>query len=181
MTRIQRPALLALALMVLSLPAAGAESPTSGACDSTGVLVCVGADVGASVACGLDATGLATCSWTYGWVTTGYSPAQLPGHENDTVTTLVRICPGNGPCQDATTVATHGCAWTPVAGCDHSSSPPGGSTTAQLALGECLTVEVQMSVDVAGVVVEGGPALAHAAFHNAGGNGGAVCRVDDGR
>lgn len=173
-------ALVLLLATVLVLPFAAAESPQHGACDSTGRLVCAGADVGASVQCTASATGFASCAWTAGWLTQGSSPLQLPGHESHVVRIDATVCGPSG-CVDLRTDGGSSCSWLPAMSCTDDHAEPPGSATAQLALGQCLTVHVDMVVDIVASASAGSVSVATASYHGTGGGAGAACFDDNGR
>ncbi len=177
---------IAIALLfvtVTAIPAGAAEGPLNGTCDDSGRLVCAGADVGANVNCSADLQGNAACSWTYGWITTAFSPLGLPGDESHTTITAIEICDGSGACSTEERIVESDCSWGPLMACDDSTgtgdAPEHYSTT--LAVGECVTVTVQVAVVIDASVVTGGPALAAVHFENDGGSAGTACLFNNGR
>jgi hypothetical protein len=178
-----RPAPLVLVLLVALSPTAAAlplptdEGPTHGACDSTGLLVCAGADTGASVQCSIAFSGGdAGCQWSYGFLTTAYSPVGLPGSATEVYHATVRACSSLHGCVDAPWSSGDACSFTGPVACTHGVSGDPGQQAFTLALGECVTVTVLTEVWVNATAT-----LASVAFHNAGSGAGAACYVDDGR
>lgn len=177
--------LAASAAFALASPAHAAvidETPTSGSCDGTGRLVCAGADVGASVACETDNAGLATCRWTYGWITTAYSPVGLPGSETHAVAWETTLCSSVSGCTtlDAGN-APSSCSWVGVFSCDESHGFGPLTSTRALAMGECVTLKVTLHAVIDADAAAGGVTLAHAHFVNDGEGAGATCFLDNGR
>lgn len=176
------PVLLAVSLATGLAPSLTQETPQHGACDATGKLVCGGADVGATVTCNTDNTPHAACAWTFGWLTEGFSPAQLPGNETHVLDASVRICSSVSGCEAP--ILFHletACAWGPALDCLDSRQGPAGSATRPLALGECVRIDVDVQATIDAAVVDGVAQLARAHFHNAGTAAGAACYVDNGR
>ena len=178
-----RPAPLALVLLVALSPTAAAlplpvdESPTHGACDSTGLVVCAGADVGANVQCTASLAGDAgSCSWTYGFLTTEYSPLGLPGSGAEAYHATVRACSSVHGCAQTPWSAEASCTFVGVTACTHDTAGAPGEQAFTLVLGECMTITVLLDAWVNATTP-----LGSVAFHNAGEAAGAVCYVDNGR
>lgn len=173
---------LTLLLAALTIPGlAGAEGPTDGACDDTGLLVCAGMDLGANVACATDDAGLATCTYTYGWITTAYSPAALPGAESHAVEVVVSVCDGSGLCAAGAQRFEDACAWTAASSCDWSVGTEPRTFQKQLAMGECVTLRVDLQGSIEAETAHPSPRLASVAFDATGTGAGATCLLDDGR
>ena len=181
--RLLHRALLLLTLLFLCVPPARAESPTHGACDATGRLVCAGADLGADVRCAVAIANPArvSCAWTYGWLVEGSSPVHLPGRESHVVDATVRVCSSVSGCETTPFHHAGACSWIGLATCLDSQSGPAGSVARDLALGECLTVTVDLAASIEASVVDGVATLATAQYHATGQGAGAICLVDDGR
>lgn len=179
---------LAVVLVLLLVPTAGAifvpsgEVPGHGACDASGRLVCAGVDVGGTVTCATDAAGLAACTYRYGFLTIGYSPLGLPGSEQESERATLRTCSSFHGCTDAPFPEVHAaCAWIAASSCGRSLGSEPATTSAQLALGDCLTVTVMMDADIGALVPDEAAPLATASYHNAGDAAGETCFVDNGR
>lgn len=176
--------LAALALLVaLAQPAVALstnEGPRDGACDESGVIACAGIDLGANVDCDITPTGVASCSWTRGWLSTAYSPLALGGSETHVVTTNLIVCV-HAVCEGTMTVDKVSCEWLPGASCDDGVGVPMESMSEQLALGECLQITVVMHGHIAAATTLGPFEMGAVTFENEGGDAGATCYVDDGR
>lgn len=176
-----------LILMVASSPtsaavfAPGGETPRGGTCDPSGLIVCAGADAGANADCEITPAGSISCWWSYGWLTAAWSRAGLPGSESHTANVLVTACSSMTGCETVDShEATSSCAWDVGGACVDGPGffPPGLSR--QLAMGECLTVTVDVHATIEAQA--GPPGLANAVTWTTHGTHGAQeCRLDDGR
>lgn len=190
-TRILTPILVALvAAAAFATTPAGAvigqpgESPDDGDCDATGLLACAGLDVGADVQCAVDGAGNVACAYTYGWISTAYSPVGIPGEETHIVTATITTCIiGSGPESCSAQTREHGdaCAWVGPMTCDDSGGPNPGSVSAALAMGECARVTVTMHGVIDARAFVGTSEAASVHFENVGEGAGAACFLDDGR
>ena len=173
---------LAALLTTATLPAA-AERPLDGDCDDSGVVVCAGMDLGASVQCSVALDGSdASCAWTFGALSAAFSPLALPGHESHVVTGTITICTPGQAC--STTPFSHeaSCAWAPAFECGDSYGPnPGATDPVTLLDGECVTVTVALSGTIDAEVVDPALSLATVSFSNEGGDAGSACFYSNGR
>lgn len=176
------PAALALLLATALAPTVGAaESPRDGTCDASGRLVCAGLDVGGDAGCSVDAAGHAECWYTYGWLTTAFSPLGLPGDETHVVTAVVSVCIDGDCSEDVREHEGDPCAWVGPVSCDDAGGPNPGAASVDLALGECVTLRV----DLAGVIHArtglGANDVARVQFENEGMAAASACHLDNGR
>lgn len=174
--------LLVAASLALALPAppAAAEGPVDERCDSSGLLVCAGANAGASVACAITAEGVASCSWTRGFVWNAYSPVGLPGSSTTATSGAVETCVA-GSCSETTDDDASSCAWVAPTGCEGDGLEAGAVGPFALAMGECLLVTVTEAISVEASAEAAGSEVAAASWGDAGEGAGQVCRLDDGR
>ena len=170
-----------LLTLPLALPAATAERPTDGRCDSTGRLVCAAANVGSQVACTIASDHVASCTWTAGHLWEGFSPLGVPGEASMETRLVLTMCVDGGLCGSSHIEEPGGCAWIGPVTCGGSASYGDAIPPTTLALGQCLRVTVAQTITVDARIMTGGPTLASATWTDASESAGAVCAVDDGR
>lgn len=159
----------------------GGETPTEGDCDDTGRLVCAGMDLGADVPCTVTPAGFATCTWSYGWLTTAYSPLALHGEESHEVVATVNVCAAAAPCETTTQEHASTCAWLPAGSCDDGAPYAPQTVSAQLVYGQCLAVLVDLAGTIEARAGDAMVELATVAFSTTGEGAGRTCYDDDGR
>lgn len=169
---------LALSLVLLT-PLALAEGPTDGDCDSTGRLVCVGANVGASVTCWMATPTQAKCSYTWGDIWTAFSPVGLPGEARGEVVTVIEACAD--ACAGSTTTAPFACEFVGLEACDGGAGHADETPLVALQMGQCLHVTITQLITIEATVARGVATLATAGWRDQGEAAGAACLVDDGR
>jgi hypothetical protein len=173
--------LTAVLLLSFLVPTSAGEGPVDGDCDTTGLLVCAGANAGAVVECALVTPTSAACSWTHGDIWTAYSPTQLSGSVDVESEAIITTCLG-GICSAPTEEsASESCTWLPAMACDGDARSEGDAGPVTLAMGQCYRVTVTRTISVAARTPAQLKTLATTSWSDEAEGAGEVCLVDDGR
>lgn len=146
--------------------------------------MCAGADVAGTVACALAADGARfSCVPTMGWLTTAFSPLGLPGRGTHVFFAEVSWCSSVGGCHELP--ASNGqflsCSFSAIQECGADEAIVTNTILfGSLAMGECVTMHVDMTAQVEATVTSV-VAIERHFFENTGRVSGQVCRTDDGR
>lgn len=174
--------LVGLLVLGTSLPSATAgEEPADGDCDSTGRVVCAGADAGGSVTCVWVTPTSVACDWARGILWSGFSPIGLPGEVEGQATGFLEVCLNQSCSLDETPRDLPFCSWLPALDCVDGQSATGSVGPIELAMGQCLKVTAGEALAVTARVLSQDLTIAQASFSNQGEGADQECLVDDGR
>jgi|GEM_PF-2945204 len=157
------------------------EGPTDGVCDSTGRIVCAGADAGGNVVCVYATPTSVRCDWTRGIIWTGFSRVGLPGIVEGHAVGALEVCLDQSCTTDTNDRDLPACSWLPAMDCVDGQTAGGTVGPIELAMGQCLKVTASESIQVTARVINHDLTLSQVSYANHDQGAGQECLVDNGR